>query len=135
MSILKWDERYSVGVNIIDKEHRQLIDMINKAYDSVKDMEEDKVLRELVKDMFDYAISHFSTEEKLMEKYGFPAAEEHNKMHHVFSMKAETLGLLVKNETQVEPVKVFKFLADWLRDHILKTDKVLGKFLNEQGVY
>jgi len=134
MPILKWDESYSVGVKVIDDEHRQLIAMINKAYDSVTNMEEDKVLGELVKDMCAYAMSHFATEDSLMNKYGYPAAERHIKMHENFAVKAEALNNLVSSGDKVEPVKVFKFLADWLRDHILKTDKELGKFLNEQGL-
>ncbi|NDV24035.1 bacteriohemerythrin [Desulfovibrio sp. JC022] len=134
MPILEWSEDLSVGVRVIDTEHMQLINMINKAYDSVKNMEEEKVLKELVKDMYDYALSHFSTEDRLMEKHGYPALEGHGKMHHDFTMKAEALNLLVTSGNPVEPVKVFKYLADWLTDHILKTDKELGKFLNEKGV-
>ncbi|ACS78128.1 bacteriohemerythrin [Maridesulfovibrio salexigens] len=134
MPILEWNDDYSVGVSIIDTEHKQLVGMINKAYDSVKNMEEEKVLKILVKDMCDYAVSHFSTEERFMEKYGYPAHEEHEKMHHDFTVKAEALDLLIKSGNPVEPVKVFKYLADWLRNHILKTDKDLGRFLNEKGV-
>ncbi|TIH14738.1 hemerythrin [Marinifilum sp. JC120] len=134
MPILEWNEDLSVGVRIIDTEHMQLLAMINKAYDSVKNMEEEKVLKELVKDMHDYALGHFSTEDKLMERYGYPAFKEHEKMHHDFTVKAEALDLLVRSGNPVEPVKVFKYLADWLRNHILKTDKELGAFLNEQGV-
>ncbi|MFW5500658.1 MULTISPECIES: bacteriohemerythrin [unclassified Maridesulfovibrio] len=134
MPILEWNDDYSVGVSIIDTEHKQLVGMINKAYDSVKNMEEEKVLKILVKDMCDYAVSHFSTEERFMEKYGYPDYEEHEKMHHDFTTKAEALDLLVKSGNPVEPVKVFKYLADWLRNHIMKTDKDFGRFLNEKGV-
>ena len=134
MPILKWDESYSVGVQVIDDEHKLLIAMINKAYDSVTNMEEDKILEELVKDMCAYAIIHFATEDSLMNKYGYPAAEVHIKMHASFAVKAEALNNMVSSGDIVEPVKVFKFLADWLRGHILKTDKDLGVFLNEQGL-
>ncbi|NDV26147.1 bacteriohemerythrin [Desulfovibrio sp. JC010] len=134
MPILEWDDSYSVGVELIDSEHKQLIGMINKAYDSIKNMEEEKVLVELVKDMNAYAAAHFGTEEKLMKEHGYPASEGHLKMHDEFAIKAKTLHNFVRSENEIEPVKVFKFLADWLRDHILKTDKDFGKFLNEQGV-
>ncbi|WP_320006911.1 bacteriohemerythrin [Maridesulfovibrio sp.] len=134
MPILKWDENYSAGVKILDDEHKQLIAMINKAYDSVTNMEEDIVLRELVKEMRAYAASHFATEDNLMNTYGYPALAEHLEMHESFAVKAEALNNLVSSGDKVDPVKVFKLLADWLRDHIMKTDKELGKFLNEQGV-
>ena len=133
MPILEWNDGYSVGVKIIDDEHKQLLAMINKAYDSIKDMEEEKVLGELVKEMCDYAQSHFATEERLMKEHGYPAAEGHKKMHDEFTLRSETLDKFISSGDHVEPLKVFKFLADWLRDHILKTDKVFGEFLNEKG--
>lgn len=134
MPILEWNDGYSVGVSVIDEEHKQLVGMINKAYDSVKDMEEEKVLGELVKDMCDYAAHHFVTEEKLMIEHGYPASEGHMKLHADFAVRAETLNNFISSGDYVEPVKVFKFLADWLKEHILKTDKAFGEFLNKQGV-
>ncbi len=135
MSILKWKNEYSVGVEIIDSEHRQLIEMINKAFDSVENMEEDEVLSELVEEMRRYAMTHFATEEKLMREYGYPEAEEHKKQHNDFMITAASSDNMLSNDNiELEPIKIFKFLADWLRKHILGTDKKLGAFLNEKGV-
>ncbi len=79
MSILTWKKEYSVGVRIIDNEHKQLIAMINKAYKSVENMEEEKIMVELVEEMRKYAMTHFATEEKLMELYNYPGADEQKK--------------------------------------------------------
>jgi hemerythrin len=29
--MIEWDDKYSVGVSVIDKQHKKLIDIINKA--------------------------------------------------------------------------------------------------------
>ncbi len=47
---------------------------------------------------------------------------------------ASSDNLLGNGSDKVEPAKIFKYLADWLRGHMLGTDKKLGKFLNEKGV-
>lgn len=135
MSILTWKEEYSVGVRIIDNEHKQLIAMINKAYDSVENMEEEKVVVELVEEMRKYAMTHFATEEKLMALHGYPQAEEQKKEHNEFMITAASSDNLLGNgSNNVEPTKIFKYLTDWLRNHILGTDKKLGNFLNGKGI-
>ncbi|CCO22947.1 bacteriohemerythrin [Maridesulfovibrio hydrothermalis] len=135
MSILTWKDEYSVGVRIIDNEHKQLIAMINKAYDSVEKMEEEKVLLELVDEMRKYAMTHFATEEKLMEIHNYPETAEQKKQHNDFMIKAASSdNMLSSDNGAVDPIKVFKYLADWLRGHIMGTDKKLGIFLNEKGI-
>ncbi|WP_432738518.1 bacteriohemerythrin [Maridesulfovibrio sp. FT414] len=134
MSILKWREELSVGVEVVDDEHRQLIAMINKAYDSVENMEEEKVLIELVGEMRKYALTHFATEERLMDQYGYPGADEHRRKHNEFMITAASSDNMISKGVELEPVKIFKYLADWLRLHILNTDKELGKYLNSKGV-
>ena len=135
MSILKWKDEYSVGVRVIDNEHKQLIAMINRAYDSVENMEEEKILGSLVDDMRRYAMTHFATEEKLMAQHGYPFSDEHKKEHNDFMITAASSdNMLGGGNVPVEPTKVFKYLADWLRKHIMSTDKKFGSFLNEKGV-
>ncbi|WP_027720539.1 bacteriohemerythrin [Maridesulfovibrio zosterae] len=135
MPILSWKDGYSVGVRSIDDEHKQLLAMINRAYDSVENMEEEKVMIELVDEMRRYAMIHFATEEKMMLQYDYPFSNEHKLQHNDFMIKAASSNnILDSSASGVEPVKIFKYLADWLREHILKTDKKLGEFLNEKGV-
>lgn len=134
MPIIKWKEEYSVGVRIIDKEHKQLISMINRAYDSVENMEEEKVLIELVEDMRKYAMTHFATEEKLMALYKYPHKDEHKQHHNDFMIKAASSDNMLSSGDSINPIKVFKYLSDWLRHHIFDTDKKFGTFLNEHGV-
>lgn len=134
MPILKWKDEFSVGVEIMDSEHRKLIAMINKAYDSVENMEEAEILGGLVEEMRQYAMSHFAAEEKLMSEYDYPYTAEHHKEHNEFMITAATTDNVLNSGKEVEPIRVFKFLADWLRGHILGTDRKLGKFLNSKGV-
>lgn len=130
MPILSWKEEFSVGVKKIDDEHKTLVDIINNAYDSVESREEEDVLLELTNKMRKYAMTHFATEERLMDKYEYPYAESHKKEHSDFMIKAASPdNMLGSEDKEIEPTKVFKYLADWLREHILKTDKKLGDFL------
>lgn len=136
MPLLSWEDSYSVGVAQIDKEHRQLIDMINKAYDSAEDGNDEKALKELVSGMRDFAFTHFATETELMKRHGYPDAENHLKMHKDFTVRATiSSSMPASKDWTLDAIKIFQFLADWLNNHILETDKQLGKFLNEKGIH
>lgn len=135
MPILSWDEKYSVGVKRIDDEHKTLIDLINKAYDSAKGTNDIATLKELTNDMRKYALMHFATETTLMKDYGFPDANTHLEEHKIFTGRITTA--ISHDETGQEipdTNQLFRFLAKWLQDHLLKTDKEFGKYLNDKGM-
>jgi len=135
MPILTWKDSFSIGVSQIDDEHKILIGMINKAYDSVVEKTEESVLIELVKEMKAYATLHFATEESLMKDFNYPNTENHKSAHDDFTIKTAAIETMLENGKKTHPSEVLKFLADWLNSHILFTDKQLGDFLNKQGVY
>lgn len=136
MPLLNWNESYAVGVERIDSEHKQLIDMINKAYDSSESGgdDDDVVLATLVGDMIDYAKTHFATEAELMKQYGYPDATQHILEHGDFTARAVISGGTISQEWTLDTIKIFQFLADWLNNHIMETDRELGAYLNSKGV-
>ncbi|SDK72553.1 hemerythrin [Maridesulfovibrio ferrireducens] len=135
MALLSWNDNYSIGIKKIDNEHKVLIGMINKAYDSIEKMEEQKVLLELISEMRQYAMDHFSTEEMFMKHYTYPETENHRKQHNHFMIYvASADNMMDADNNALDPYKVFKYLADWLKNHILVTDKQFGSFLMDKGV-
>ncbi len=135
MPILTWTEEYSVGVERIDTEHKKLLDMVNKAYDSAELGEDDQAtLAALIADMIDYASYHFETEANLMKEHGFPESSQHILAHGDFTARAVVSGNMPSQEWALDPITLFRFLADWFTNHVLKTDKELGQFLNAKGI-
>ncbi len=135
MSILKWQDEYSVGVAQIDEEHKALIGMINAAHAHANGLAGSKTVKVLIEEMQAYAANHFKTEEKLMEEYEFPLAERHIAAHVQFAEYVGNADKEFATEYFVPgTIKIVSFLAEWLKVHILETDKVLGEFLREKGV-
>jgi len=133
MPIISWTDAYSVGIQQIDDEHKELISIINKAYDASENTSDEATLNELALDLRRYALMHFATETVLMKESGYPDAEEHLRQHKDF-----TRHTLVTNSTRsadnrvLDPIKTIKYLSDWLNTHILETDMELAKFLIEK---
>ncbi len=49
--MFKWDAKYSVGVSIIDEEHRKFIDIINKAIVAREQSDNPERVKEVLQEM------------------------------------------------------------------------------------
>ena len=134
MPLITWKDDFSVGVASIDDQHKKLIDMINRAEKSAMDSNDADELSDLIMDMNAYARSHFAHENQLMETHGYPDAAGHMAMHDAFAKRAMPFQDSGLDNDALDPVAIFKYLAQWLNKHILETDMELGRFLNERGV-
>jgi hypothetical protein len=76
-------------------------------------------------------VSHFATEERLMERHGFPGAEVHRAAHAGFVRAFARLRHDHELEGLTEGLSelIGTWLADWLLDHILALDRELGAWL------
>ena len=77
----EFDENLVTGNEMIDSQHKELIDKINKLLDSCE-VGNDKVVAIKTLDyLADYTEFHFGEEEKLQESINYPAITEHKKEH------------------------------------------------------
>ena len=67
MSIIEWDDSYSVNNDEIDKQHKEWIDIYNKMHDSMMSRESSiEQTTEILQAMSNYAQNHFNYEEEYM---------------------------------------------------------------------
>lgn len=120
--LIAWSEGYSVGNNEIDAQHKRLIELINKLYNLYLSKNEAEI-QNIIREIKEYTIYHFSTEEKLFREKGYPESRSHINLHEEF---INELNLMVKNYNKIPSVLVMRiltFLQKWLTNHILKEDK------------
>lgn len=75
---IAWSEDYATGIDIIDEQHKKLFELFAQV-DSMTHTGSEDDIRYIVKQLLDYAISHNSFEEGLMEEAGYPMASSHKK--------------------------------------------------------
>ena len=108
--------------------------MVNTLHDSMKDGKAKDVMAQLVGELAAYTDYHFKTEESFFEKYKYPEASTHKIEHDKLRDNVMTLkSKLDKGETIIT-VEVLYFLKDWLRKHIMGSDKKYSAFLKNAGV-
>lgn len=130
----RWTEAYRVNVAELDRQHQDLFDAINELDLALSTGEGDVVIASLLEKLMKYAEDHFAAEEALMEKHGFPGLSTHRAQHKVFRHKIAIFLASHKAHKASVPVSLLLFLREWLKDHLLKTDKQYSAFFNARGV-
>ncbi len=101
---LVWREQMSVGNNIIDTEHRYLIDQINAVELALNSTENHDMLVETLNHLVEYTKTHFDHEEQIQLKFKFPDHEKHKKQHlrimtELYSIKQKLDKILGTDQT------------------------------------
>ncbi len=134
MAILKWDEKYSVNISLIDEQHKVLLKMINDFYDSIQSKSNNELIGELIRKMNDYVKFHFSTEEKMFQDYNYVEYYNHKKEHDEFIDKVTDLDRRFREGKIIVSFEITNFLKKWVIDHILKSDKKYSLHFTKMGL-
>ena len=131
-----WQDRFNIGVEVIDREHRKLFSIMNRLMKFRE--QEDKsqwVCQEGVKYFKDHAMKHFAEEEVYMASIDYKGFETHRRLHDNFRQK--TLPALEEelNRTNYSEDAISHFLgvcAGWLIGHTLTEDRAItGKAMSK----
>ncbi len=134
MGFITWDNSYSVGVALIDNQHKRLINIINELHDAMGAGKGKDVLGKVLHELIQYVNTHFKTEEEHMVKYHYPDYETHRYEHEKLTDEVKRFYDDFNSGKTVLNIQIMNFLRNWLMDHIVVKDKKFGKFLNEKGV-
>jgi hemerythrin len=135
---VEWDDRYSVGIPLIDEQHKQLIEMTNTLYEACLGGTETARahFREVVRGTVDYVRYHFAAEEKLLENVKYPGFAPHKREHESFVLKIVEGVRNFEEGRQFVPNIFVRYLKDWILAHIAVEDKKYAEYildLKKQG--
>ncbi|OEF95869.1 bacteriohemerythrin [Desulfuribacillus alkaliarsenatis] len=130
---LAWNPALSVGHDLIDEQHQELIRQINQLLEACNQGKGKATVNEIVAFLEDYVVNHFGMEEEQMQKYNYPEYDKHKAQHTKFI----EIFTELKQEMQQDGVgphtaiKINQIVVDWLVQHITKVDKALGAYLQQ----
>jgi two-component system, NtrC family, sensor kinase len=127
-----WDNKFNTGVEVVDEQHRKLVDLINRLGSINARLTSTAELGEILTELGNYTVYHFNTEEELMKKYAVDATHQdtHIKAHHHFTSQVTVAAKILMDSTDVTNQLVaplLKYLTNWLVQHILGSDTRMGK--------
>lgn len=129
MYIMK--DEYKVGIDFIDQQHSKLFELANETYNLLNDKlrtdKYDKIV-DLLTELKEYAIFHFQAEEEYMKSIQYKKMFTQKIEHEEYIKKFEDLDLNSIDENQDKYIlDLLNFLNNWLVDHILEKDMLIGK--------
>jgi hemerythrin len=81
MGLIEWKSHYSVGIEAVDHEHRELIDLINELHEQLVADTEKPDVAAFLGEIFRGISAHFALEEKFMREHRYDQLDEHKQAH------------------------------------------------------
>ncbi len=132
--MIKWNNNYSVGISIIDEEHKKLIGILNKIIYAKEHNVNPEELKEVLREMTDYTVTHFTTEEAYMKAFNYPEYQDHKEEHMNFSTKIIAYTYkVIKGDYQFAD-ELTEYLKQWLINHIQVTDRQYVECFKKNGL-
>lgn len=135
MSLITWDQSYSVKVAKLDDDHQRLFSYVNTLHDAMHAGKGSKVVQSIVAELVNYTQTHFQREETLMEQTKFPGRDAHRREHQKLMAQVGDYKKALDSGEGVNTVAVLQFLREWLTKHIHDMDKGYSLHFNAKGIH
>jgi hemerythrin len=113
--VISWSPEFETGIDIVDEQHKRIFEYLTEIDHAIKAQSTAEV-EYVIKALLDYAISHNTFEESLMEKAGYPMLDAHHQVHEAFKARAQAYGTRLAREVRTD-------IGLWLTNHIKRDDK------------
>lgn len=127
----KWNTSLEIGVEVIDSQHRSLVDLVNQLQAAALEPQSIEKLRAIFGQLERYSRYHFEEEEKLMREIGFEFYTAHVAEHDQMRKELSDLHEVIDN-AEVALGEVIPFLVQWLTNHICGSDSLIGESIRRK---
>ncbi len=132
---MDWTPDMSVGVAALDEDHKRLFAIFNELHHAMEVGRARQVFADILERLGAYTIEHFAREEALMATTGYPSLDLHRHAHD--RARAEVVAMQRRFAEGSDPavmIDTLAFLQDWLKTHVLETDKRYVAHLHAHGI-
>lgn len=117
---IEWTNDLNTGIDVIDSQHKRIVDYINNLENAIKQQDRLSVGR-VLDELVDYTMSHFAFEENLQEEARYQLAKPHKAVHDLFVKRIATYQQRHKTGEDVAE-QLLGMLGTWLVHHIKRDD-------------
>jgi hemerythrin-like metal-binding domain len=132
MQHVSWDEKMSVGVEVLDDDHKKLLDIFNTLLKSGIAAKDPANLTDLLGGLVDYTKVHFAREEEIMERHAYPDLDAHKAAHRYFIDEIQKLSQDDDDSNEMMlRIDLILLLKEWLVEHIQSVDMQYKPFMSD----
>jgi hemerythrin len=122
MRLLSWKDEYSVGIEAVDHEHRELIDLINRLHDELDAPTAKLTVPAFFGDLLKGISAHFALEEKFMRDRGYNALGAHKGDHERLLDDLCAIMDAYEHSEDIDRVELAQRLDTWFTRHFRTHD-------------
>jgi hemerythrin len=125
-SCMQWHDRYCVKHDEIDRQHQEIVGLINKLADAMEKGKDERELGEIIAEIHDDLVKHFNYEEDIMQSVNYKDYQHHKNIHNGIVQKLQQFEMENKGRNKEMSRAILKLLNSWLPDHIQIRDIALA---------
>ncbi len=130
IELINWDDdQYSVGNRVIDKQHKVIVQMLNKLITEADLNVHSETVHDTLADMLRYAKDHLDYEEALLKKINYADLNDHALLHWEYLESVSALSMKAADGNKAVPKELIAYLTHWWNDHILIEDMQYKPFM------
>lgn len=122
MTIIKWQDEFSVGVESVDHEHQELIALINELQASMQKQVSTEKVVETLGEIYAQIAAHFALEENIMRSMRYPLYEEHKEDHEILLDDLLEIMDEIEADDYYDESKLSQDLQRWFSEHFRTHD-------------
>jgi len=130
--LVTWSNTYVTGIELIDEQHKELLNLTNQLYKACLDGEGHVMFKEVMHRLVEYVKFHFSAELKLLEKIHYPGFLDHKKQHENLALNILDAVKSYDESKKLLPNVFVRTLKDWVFTHIAVSDKLYAAYVADQ---
>lgn len=129
-----WDSKYKLDIEELDREHQHLFALCNELYEAMQEGHGPDVVGYVLGSVAEYTGYHFEHEERLFREYGYDDAA-HRAEHARLTDQTWALVRKLQDGQAHVSIATLQFLFDWLKDHVLGSDRRYAPYLIAKGLH
>lgn len=131
MAYFEWADDLVIDNGPIDRDHRQLVDLVNELHTATSQGRGQDVVARILDDLIRYTVEHLQREEQLMASLNFPNLVQHKQGHDKFIEDLHGLHKKYAAGSFTVASQLSTVLRDWLSLHIRRSDKEILSFVKK----
>lgn len=133
MPLLDWKPEYSLGIESVDTEHRQMIGMINDLYQAMDDDADSQTIEHFLGEIHAAISAHFALEEREMQKHRYHEFAAHKDDHEELLDQIRDLMDVFERDRETGFELLQQRLSGWFEAHFKSFDARLHGKLGSHG--
>ena len=133
MALLDWNDDLSLGVTILDKDRRQILNLLNDLHECRHQEDRPGQVRDIIASVLTHLQNHFAQQESVLTQSAYPDRDGHIRDHQTALNRFRTIAQS-QEAPETHAQKALDFLKAWISEHFIGADLKTREYMADAGL-